>query len=676
MLPEDTRETISEIHKQTNELLQKLPGTGKGDLILPGQKNVTKDEITALNNLKNNHSIVVKKADKGGAIVVLDRECYIREAERQLSNPKYYCKINEPIYLHNIDKINSILRRLHEGKHISGKQLQYLLADKESSRPRIFYLLPKIHKNKDSWPQPGRMPEGRPVVSDCSSESYRVCEYIDSFLSPLSILHPAYLKDTYDFIDKVRDRSVPEDCLLVTADISSLYTNINLDRVLEIVRQNFIKYPDESRPVKEILELLEITLKNNDFEFNGQFYLQIHGTPMGKLYSPSLANLYLQYFDHMAMNGFRVKPAYYGRYLDDLFIIWVGSVEDLKEYNIFLNGLIPDIKLTFNYDSNSVDYLDTTIYKVRADGSTTLKSKVFFKETDAHQLLHTESFHPKHTTRGILKSQLLRFKRISSTFEDYAESCKILFEALLGRGYSSSRLRKMKREIWRNPYTPKDKSKTQDNNLLPIVLRYNQFGNKVINLWKNIIRGNDYFKDCRLVSAYSKNKSIADHLIRSKLHRTGTETGSLTHNFTSTEGPPGFFTCGSKRCMTCTHHASSSKSFTSTTTGQTFLVSGNVNCGSRNIIYLVTCNKCKLQYVGETGRELRQRVVDHRSAIRTHKNTPVGVHFNEIGHSMLDFSVTAIEKLTDNTPLARKQREEFWQRRLYTKFPHGINCLL
>jgi len=234
----------------------------------------------------------------------------------------------------------------------------------------------------------------------------------------------------------------------------------------------------------------------------------------------------------------------------------------------------------------------------------------------------------------------------------------------------------MKREIWRNPYTPKDKSITHNNNLLPIVLRYNQFDNTIINLWKTIIKENDNFKDCRLVSAFSKNKSLADYLVRSKLKVIDTEHPNFNNyeqNPNSRDEPTGFNICGSKRCMTCTHHAISTEIFKSTYTREIFNIKDNISCGCRNVIYLITCRKCQLQYVGETGRELRERVVDHRSAIRTHKNTPIGIHFNEEGHSLLDLSVMAIEQ-SDNS-LARKQREEYWQRKLHTKFPKEINSL-
>ena len=60
-----------------------------------------------------------------------------------------------------------------------------------------------------------------------------------------------------------------------------------------------------------------------------------------------------------------------------------------------------------------------------AENHDILQTRVFFKETDTHQLLHKNSYHPKHTTRGILKSQLLRFKRISSNHDDYNNACNI-----------------------------------------------------------------------------------------------------------------------------------------------------------------------------------------------------------------------------------------------------------
>src|SRR6266516_3185326 len=422
-ITEETLETVSKLNYETTKLLQSLPGTMKGALILPGKMNLDREETLALKSLKVNNSIVIKSADKGGAIVIMDKEAYISEANRQLQNKKYYKKLEEPIYPENTIKINKILDDLFHCRKIQKKEYDYLRADPETARPRLFYLLPKIHKKRESWPQLNRMPEGRPIVSDCSSESYHVSEYIDKFLTPISVLHPAYIKDTYDFVDKI--------------------TNVEIA---------FEKYTNSSRPSSEILDLLKITLNGNDFSFNDEFYLQIYGTAMGKKYAPALANLYLEYFDYMAMNGFRIKPTFYRRYLDDLIIIWPGTVEELKEYNLFLNNIIPDITVTLKSHESQIDFLDTTVYRSK-ENNNKLFTKVFFKETDSHQLLHTSSFNRKHTCTGVLKSQLLRFKRLSSTYDNYSESCFILFNALKERDYSKRKFRQMKREIWLRPDT-------------------------------------------------------------------------------------------------------------------------------------------------------------------------------------------------------------------------------
>jgi len=373
----ETNKTIFKLNCETTKLLQSLPGTNDGSLILPGKKNIDREETIALNSLKNNRDIVIKSADKGSNIVVMDKDAYINEANRQLQNVKYYKKLTVPIYPDNAIQLNKILHDLLGKGKINRKQYDYLAADIETVRPRIFYLLPKIHKNKESWPQKDRMPEGRPIVSDCSSESYHISEYIESFLTPLSVLHPAYLKNTYDFVDKIQNTNIPDSHLLVTGDITSLYTNMNIDRILKTVEEIFDKYPDNSRPSLEILKLLEITLKGNDFAFNNEFYLQTCGTAMGKKYAPALANIYLQYFDFMAMNGFRIKPSFYKRYLDDIIMIWPGTTEDLKEYNIFLNNLIPDITVTLKSHEKQIDFLDTTVYRSQ-ENNCKLLTKVFF----------------------------------------------------------------------------------------------------------------------------------------------------------------------------------------------------------------------------------------------------------------------------------------------------------
>ncbi|CAH2223715.1 Hypothetical predicted protein [Pelobates cultripes] len=57
--------------------------------------NLSVQEQMAINYLKNNHAIDIKPADKGGAVVIMNTQDYIKEGDRQLSDDKYYRKLNE-----------------------------------------------------------------------------------------------------------------------------------------------------------------------------------------------------------------------------------------------------------------------------------------------------------------------------------------------------------------------------------------------------------------------------------------------------------------------------------------------------------------------------------------------------------------------------------------------------
>ena len=66
--------------------------------------NLSSGERRALNNLRTRRDIVIKPADKGSAVVVLSKEDYILEAERQLSNTAYYSKLaKDPSMLYATD---------------------------------------------------------------------------------------------------------------------------------------------------------------------------------------------------------------------------------------------------------------------------------------------------------------------------------------------------------------------------------------------------------------------------------------------------------------------------------------------------------------------------------------------------------------------------------------------
>jgi hypothetical protein len=482
----------------------------------------------ALHTLKMDQRIQIKPADKGGAVVILDKQLYIDEAMRQLTNTKYYKPLTSPIYHQTSKLIDTILFDLRTRGFLTTKNLQYLRP--MEVRQRHFYLLPKIHKDPSTWTHP-RMPPGRPIVSACSSELHPISQYIDWFLKPLSQTHPAYLKDTYDFVDKVRDFEIGEHDLLVTGDITSLYTNMDHQEILQVTREYFELFPNPNRPDESLLELLRLTLTRNDFEFNGRVFLQILGMSMGATHAPSSADMYLARLDQAARQGWLIHPSLYARFLDDVFMTWKGSRQQLLEFQSFLNTRLKNITISLKANDSIIEFLDVHVYKtILPDGRWVLKTKVYFKPTDTHQLLHKTSNHPRHTTLGILKAQFIRFKRISSYKSDYDQASHTLMDVLKTRGYPLRLMRSVKRNIWHN-YDTSLKRKpthkptfgpTNKPQLLPVITYFDRISHHLNHSWRQIIGKNPHFKlpKFRSISSLKKHKNLRHHLVRTIIKPT------------------------------------------------------------------------------------------------------------------------------------------------------------
>lgn len=609
--------------------------------------NLNKFETEALHQLSENNEIVIKPADKGSSVVLMDRKDYLWEGYRQLNDKNYYTKLNKPIYKDTIPLVNKILLSLYNKKFINHKQKTYLQGNKEP-RMRRFYLLPKIHKRKETWSLPFCIPPGRPIVSDCESETYFTAEFIDYYLNPLSTLHPSYIKDTYDFVEKIRSIIVPPSAFLFSLDVDSLYTNIQSSEGLLAVKNTFLKYPNSKRPDKEILQLLEINLTKNDFEFDGQFFLQIRGTAMGKKFAPSYANLFMAAWEESALESCQKKPLHYFRYLDDIWGIWDHSKEEFEQFIITLNNHRQSIKLKSTINQESIDFLDTTTFK-GADFSATRKLdvRVFFKETDTHALLFRSSHHPKHTFAGLVKSQLLRFKRICTRAEDFRAAVKVLFSSLLTRGYSYTMLRQALRTFTRVKPICLDP-------ILPIIITYSSENVKLAQqLKRNFISagGNRVFlKDHRLIAAFRKNHNLRDILVKAKLrplqaHRTRSQGDFFRHY----------------------------RMVQNQNTKEVFETQRNTTVHHKNIVYLIRCLQCTKQYVGESGNTMLTRFTQHRYNINNQKNLHIPLVQHFIDHGWCSLRATILESNPTWSVKQRRRVERSWITRLGTHLPSGLN---
>ena len=184
----------------TNEILQ-------SNKKYKNAPNLSPEELEALKCLKNDVSIVIKKTDKGSTVVIMNRQDYIAEVERQLEDTQFYLKCDKNPQKQFQNDINSVLNNIDI--HVS-ESVRERLSPQGSDRIPMFYVLPKIHKHFDSKLPLGY--PGRPIVSGCGSLTENISAYLDSILKPHMESLPSFVKDSSDFVIKIHNlKQIPQN---------------------------------------------------------------------------------------------------------------------------------------------------------------------------------------------------------------------------------------------------------------------------------------------------------------------------------------------------------------------------------------------------------------------------------------------------------------------------------
>ena len=303
--------------------------------------------------------------------------------------------------------VNNMLQR----GQISQNTSNYLTTDID--RTQQFYLLPKIHKDIVN-------PPGRPIVSGSGGPSEKISQFVDHFIGPLVPLSESYIRDSTHMINILNQFNMLQDMLLCTLDITSLYTNIPHNEGIQSIKEFLAihRHTNVLPHISYIVELLEVVLTNNYFDFNDKYYYQISGTAMGTKLAPSYANLFMTKFEQNYVYTYHLQPTLWKRFIDDIFMILPHGMDSLLEFIKHLNHVHPTIKFTSTISQTELAFLDLII-NIRGDK---LYTRLHTKNTDRHMYLNFHSEHPMSLNMSIPYSQFLRLKRIHSELHYYLQA--------------------------------------------------------------------------------------------------------------------------------------------------------------------------------------------------------------------------------------------------------------
>ena len=404
-----------------------------------------------LRDLPNNKDFIVLPTDKNLGPSILERSTYkTRCLQDHLSDANTYRQLSKEeatdIMYRSFHSFENLIKEFE--KTIPEHELTYFHRCFEQPR-RIpqFYCTPKVHK-KPLW-------KTRPITSGINSRMADLSKYIDVYLQKVVTLCPCYLKDSHSLLKRLKALGkLPPSAVIVTADATSMYTNIDTAHGLQTLKDWLHLHRHdlpEDYPTELILRATRLVMYNNVFQFDDTYWLQRTGTAMGTNLACVYATIYYSYHEET-----RILPTFgltqsqrnpplllYGRLIDDAVQIW-----DTRQFppDLTLYTFVEKITATMGFGSlqweveaptKEVNFLDLSI-RLLEDG--TIFTETFVKDMNLHLYIPPESAHPRGVLKSLIFGNLQRYWTQNSSVDCFINTTGAFHGHLLNRGYTTEML--------------------------------------------------------------------------------------------------------------------------------------------------------------------------------------------------------------------------------------------
>ena len=332
-----------------------------------------KSDLLILKKLGENKNLIVCRPDKGKGVVILNRHDYVAKMNDILSDTKKFNLVTEPhfkVATRIEDKINRFLVKIKNSHSITNELYSDLHCTGTSFG--ILYGLPKVHK--------GNPVPLRPILAAYDLPNYKLAKFLVPILSPLTTNEHSII-NSYSFSESLHSK-VQANKFLVSYDVESLFTNIPLHETIEIIISKLFPTSDSyyfGFNKKDFKQLLELSVLDTHFIFDGKLYKQTEGCAMGSPLGPVFANIFMCKLENEFLRTCpqEFKPSIYRRYVDDTFVAFNNHEESLAFLN-FINNKHPNIKFTMDTEQDDkLPFLDLLIKKENGH----ILTSVFRKKT-------------------------------------------------------------------------------------------------------------------------------------------------------------------------------------------------------------------------------------------------------------------------------------------------------
>jgi hypothetical protein len=167
------------------------------------------------------------------------------------------------------------------------------------------------------------------------------------------------------FAEDITKLHMQDNYKFLTLDINDLYVNIPIQNTLHITKQLLHKHNVDKYVATDTLNILETILKQNYFQYEGNFYKPKTGISMGSPLSGIIAEIFIQHLEQQVLKHTLGNKdiMYYTRYVDDILIIHNQNRTTPQHIQEQFNKQHKALKFTITEENNKqIAFLDLNIY--------------------------------------------------------------------------------------------------------------------------------------------------------------------------------------------------------------------------------------------------------------------------------------------------------------------------
>ena len=398
-----------QIHKITDQYIQKNLHN-KNTL-----QNQNNNKIKSVVNKIKTNNLTVSKADKGNVLTIQDKDVLQNKTLEYLNNPIYKKSKTDPTTRYQ-KEIRQVIKQANQ---IINKSNNFII-NANPSAPRL-RVSTKIHKK--NYPI-------RPIVNYKTAPAYKLKKRLGDVLKLNLIIQNKFnIKNSLDLTKQLNNVQLSPNSKFISLDIKDMYSNIPINETIEIIRKQLNILDKDPQFSNQLIKLLDTTLKQNYFSYNNNIYIQQDGLPMGSPLSPIISEIFLQDIElqHIEKIKQQFNLQYYGRYVDDVFIVYDNHIDNSEKIVEHFNTLHPKLKFTLEKENNKIlNFLDLTIMRVQQKNNTKFSYKIYRKPITSKLAIDYNSSHTKSHKWANFRFLLNRLNNIPLSKKNY----KIEFEII------------------------------------------------------------------------------------------------------------------------------------------------------------------------------------------------------------------------------------------------------